>query len=111
MVSIYVNYKSIGMKTYLFSFALLLGSLAISAQITVKARVYLEGALMNNGNALSSSGKPLMRDNLRLSPFTNTSYIPLNDPTSMVIQISILHQDIPTYQIRLPHNTKSMQLF
>ena len=80
MVSIYVNYKSIGMKTYLFSFALLLGSLAISAQITVKARVYLEGALMNNGNALSSSGKPLMRDNLRLSPFTNTSYIPLNDP-------------------------------
>ena len=71
------------MKTFLFSF-LLLGSISLFSQtgngITVKARVYLEGALINNGNAVSSTGRPLMRDNLRLSPFSSESYLPLNDP-------------------------------
>ncbi len=71
------------MKTFLVSI-LLFGSFSLFSQsgngVTVKARVYLEGALMNNGNAVSSTGRPLMRDNLRQSPFTNTSYIPLNDP-------------------------------
>lgn len=68
------------MKTYLLFLFLFIGSFTLSAQVTLKARVYLEGALMNNGNALSSTGKPLMRDNLRLSPFTSATYIPMSDP-------------------------------
>lgn len=48
--------------------------------ILINARVYLEGALMDNNNAFSNTGKPLMRDNLRLSPFGGKTYIPLLDP-------------------------------
>ena len=48
--------------------------------VMINARVYLEGALMDNNNAVSSTGKPLMRDNLRLSPFSGKTYIPLLDP-------------------------------
>jgi hypothetical protein len=35
---------------------------------------------MNNSNSLSSDGRPLMRDNLRVSPFTGANYIPKSDP-------------------------------
>ena len=42
-------------------------------------RVYLQGALVNNGN-LTYNGRPLMRDNLRLSTFTNLRYIPVKSP-------------------------------
>ncbi len=48
--------------------------------LTIKVRVYLEGALMNNSNATAADGRPLMRDNLRVSPFNGTRYIPDNDP-------------------------------
>lgn len=48
--------------------------------ISLKIRVYLEGALRENGNAYSPQGKPLMRDNLRLNPVTNQNHIPLMDP-------------------------------
>ncbi|MFM2392308.1 MAG: hypothetical protein RLZZ546_285, partial [Bacteroidota bacterium] len=51
----------------------------------LKLKVYLEGALMENGNALSSSGKPLMRDNLRRSPFNGQNYIPSKDPYKYAI--------------------------
>ena len=44
------------------------------------ARAYLEGSLLNNGSATASDGRPLMRDNLRASPYTSTNYIPSNDP-------------------------------
>jgi hypothetical protein len=47
--------------------------------LTIKVRVYLEGALMNNGN-VTGNGRPLMRDNLRKSPFNQTRYIPDVDP-------------------------------
>jgi len=47
--------------------------------LTIKVRVYLEGALMNNSNA-TADGRPLMRDNLRVSPFTATRYMPDTDP-------------------------------
>ncbi len=49
------------------------------AQLCVNARVYLEGSLTNNGNATAPDGRPLMRDNLRLSPFTGAEYIPKRD--------------------------------
>lgn len=48
-------------------------------------RVYLEGALLNNGNAVSAEGKPLMRDNLRVSPFNNLNYLPDTDPYQTII--------------------------
>ena len=32
--------------------------------LTLRVRVYLEAALVNNNNATSSTGRPLMRDNL-----------------------------------------------
>ena len=48
-------------------------------ELTVNIRVYLEGALMNNTNAMAE-GRPLMRDNLRMSPFTGSRYIPASDP-------------------------------
>lgn len=43
-------------------------------------RVYLEGALLNNGFATGPDGRPLMRDNLRISPFDNLSHLPTSDP-------------------------------
>lgn len=43
-------------------------------------RAYLEGALVNNGGATALDGRPLMRDNLRNSPFTSTNEIPSADP-------------------------------
>jgi uncharacterized protein YjdB len=51
--------------------------------ISLKIRVYLEGALMNNGNETTSEGKPMMRDNLRLNPFTGENCIPSHDPYSI----------------------------
>jgi uncharacterized protein YjdB len=50
--------------------------------LVIKVRMYLEGALMNNANAIASdgTGRPLMRDNLRSSPFTAARYIPDSDP-------------------------------
>ncbi|MBK8372321.1 MAG: hypothetical protein IPL20_13375 [Saprospiraceae bacterium] len=48
----------------------------------IRARVYLEGALMENGDARSSTNRPLMRDNLRVSPYTGLNYIPVRDPYS-----------------------------
>lgn len=49
--------------------------------LTVKVRVYLEGALMDNSNAAKAAdGRPLMRDGLRNSTFTSTRYIPNRDP-------------------------------
>jgi uncharacterized protein YjdB len=48
--------------------------------LTVRLRVYLEGALYNNNNATSADSRPLMRDNLRMSPFTSQNFIPIQDP-------------------------------
>lgn len=55
--------------------------LLVFDDISIRLRVYLEGALMTNGGAFSSfSGLPLMRDDLRVSPFTGQNYIPTSDP-------------------------------
>jgi hypothetical protein len=51
--------------------------------LTVKVRVLLEGALINNGNAQALDGRPLMRDDLRsnkFGPVLNQRFIPNTDP-------------------------------
>ena len=53
---------------------------ASDISLCLNARAYLEGALMDNGGATASGGRPLMRDNLRVSPFTGQNYIPVKDP-------------------------------
>lgn len=50
--------------------------------LKLRIRAYLEGALMENGNQKSSDNRPLMRDNLRMSPFTGSNYLPSVDPYS-----------------------------
>lgn len=51
-----------------------------SAQgITVNARAYLQGALTNSFGTGSTHDRPLMRDDLRNNPFTDTRVIPDND--------------------------------
>ncbi|MEM9548559.1 MAG: hypothetical protein AAGA77_21415 [Bacteroidota bacterium] len=50
---------------------------------TVSIRVYLEGALtLNNDEVGESHGRPLMRDELRVSPYNAQRYIPDTDPYS-----------------------------
>lgn len=51
-----------------------------SGPLCVNVRAYIEGALYNNGNAVAGDGRPLMRDNLRQSPFTGENFIPVKDP-------------------------------
>ena len=48
----------------------------------LRIRAYLEGALMENKDAVSSTGRPLMRDDLRNNKFTNSNLIPSIDPYS-----------------------------
>ncbi|MBK8701454.1 MAG: Ig-like domain-containing protein [Saprospiraceae bacterium] len=48
--------------------------------MSLKIRVYLEGALIENGNAVTATGRPLMRDNLRINPVTGVNMIPIRDP-------------------------------
>jgi|GEM_PF-2551747 len=51
-----------------------------AGELCLQIRVYLEGSLINNGGQVSSDGRPLMRDDLRHSPFTGQNYIPKEDP-------------------------------
>ncbi|MES2772770.1 MAG: Ig-like domain-containing protein [Bacteroidota bacterium] len=44
--------------------------------ITLKVKVLLQGAILGNATGEES----IMRDNLRVSPFNTTNYIPLTDP-------------------------------
>ncbi|MBK8623012.1 MAG: Ig-like domain-containing protein [Saprospiraceae bacterium] len=50
--------------------------------LRIKARGYLESALLENNNARGPDNRPLMRDNLRVQPFDGLNYIPSNDPYS-----------------------------
>jgi uncharacterized protein YjdB len=54
--------------------------LLILSDIRVNIRVYLEGALMQNGGAKGSDNRPLMRDNLRNNTLTGQNYLPVSDP-------------------------------
>lgn len=59
--------------------------LLVFDDMSVNIRVYLEGAMMQNGGETSTtSGLPLMRDDLRDNPFTGENYIPLEDPYSVL---------------------------
>ncbi|MBK8622946.1 MAG: Ig-like domain-containing protein [Saprospiraceae bacterium] len=46
----------------------------------LRIRAYLEGALMENTGIRGTENRPLMRDNLRLSPYTGQNHIPAIDP-------------------------------
>ncbi len=46
----------------------------------LRIRAYLEGALMENNDIRGTENRPLMRDNLRLSPYTGQNHIPAIDP-------------------------------
>lgn len=51
-----------------------------SAQgVTVNARTYLQGALLNSSETGTTHDRPLMRDDLRDNPFNNTRLIPDDD--------------------------------
>jgi len=55
-------------------------SLASKAQgITVNARVYLEGALINSTSVGETNLRPLMRDDLRFNPYNSQRVIPDQD--------------------------------
>jgi hypothetical protein len=54
--------------------------------LKLRVRAYLEGALMENQNQKAADNRPLMRDNLRMSPFTGSNYIPVTDPYSTPTQ-------------------------
>lgn len=50
--------------------------------LRIRVSVYLEGALINNGGMVGPENRPLMRDDLRTSTFTNRNEIPVFDPYS-----------------------------
>jgi uncharacterized protein YjdB len=52
----------------------------IFPELSVNIQVYLEGALINNNGSVTVDGRPLMRDNLRVSPFNGSRLIPGSDP-------------------------------
>ncbi|HMU05130.1 MAG TPA: hypothetical protein PJ990_15965, partial [Saprospiraceae bacterium] len=58
----------------------------IIEDMSIRIRVYLEGALINNGNQKATDNRPLMRDNLRVNPFNGTNVIPYEDPYTVATQ-------------------------
>jgi len=53
--------------------------------MSLNIRVYLEGAMMQNGGATSNiTGRPLMRADLRYSPQTGKNLVPTDDPYSVL---------------------------
>jgi len=62
---------------------------AKAQDLAINVRVYLQGPLINNNNEVGTShSRPLMRDNLRVSPFNDKRYIPDNDPYGPMSAIS-----------------------
>ena len=67
-----------------------------SAQgVTVNARAYLEVALINSFGTGTTHDRPLMRDDLRNNPFTDTRVIPDND----IYQTPLIVNDFVTIDI------------
>ncbi len=54
--------------------------LLVLGDLSLSIRVYLEGALMQNGDITTPEGKPMMRDDLRANPFDGKNLIPAKDP-------------------------------
>ncbi len=61
-------------------------NILVLKDLQLQIRVYLEGALYKNSNAKSADNRPLMRDNLRVSPFSGQNFIPLSDPYSFATE-------------------------
>jgi len=64
---------------------------------SLRIRLYLEGAMLNAPNNFGSDGKRLMRDDLRVSPFTGSNYIPRTDPyqkTIKFVNLSVKHKHV-----------------
>ena len=72
------NVISTFILTFLAVFTLNIASTS-AQEITVNARVYLEGALLNSFETGTTHDRPLMRDDLRDSPFDNSRHIPDDD--------------------------------
>ena len=63
----------------------------VTQDLVIKVRVYLEGALINNANATAADGRPLMRDNLRVSVFPSENgarYMPTGDPYRIPVGVN-----------------------
>lgn len=73
--------SSLFSKFILFLFIMLTISVSRSTGqgVTVNARAYLQGALTNSFGTGSTHDRPLMRDDLRNNPFTDTRVIPDDD--------------------------------
>lgn len=65
--------------------------------LAIRVRAYLEGALMNSSG--TADGRPLMRDNLRVSPFTASRYIPNKDPYKYSVKQVVSGQEIITTNV------------
>ncbi|MDF1698077.1 MAG: Ig-like domain-containing protein [Saprospiraceae bacterium] len=53
----------------------------IQRDVYVQVRVYLQGAMIGNGNEIGTThARPLMRDDLRESPFTGERFLPDSEP-------------------------------
>ncbi|MBK7524717.1 MAG: hypothetical protein IPI53_11330 [Saprospiraceae bacterium] len=73
------------------------GTHLVLDNLKLRIRAYLEGALMENGDARASDNRPLMRDDLRVSPITGLNYIPSKDPYSyptIYNDISVLYTHV-----------------
>ena len=60
-------------------------STSIAQTITVKAKVYLGGALIGSTD-IADDGTPLMKDHLRSHPVTGATYLPAQDPYSVATE-------------------------
>jgi len=60
--------------------------------LKIRIKAFLEGALMNS-SSLSSTGKPMMRDDLRNEPNTGKNLIPLADPFQFATAFSDMTQN------------------
>ena len=57
----------------------------ILRDLYIHVRVYLQGALLNNGNEIGTThARPLMRDDLRESSFTGERYLPDAEPYDLL---------------------------
>jgi hypothetical protein len=65
--------------------------------LAIRVRAYLEGALMNSSG--TADGRPLMRDNLRVSPFTASRYIPNKDPYKYAVKQTVSSMEIITTDV------------
>jgi hypothetical protein len=67
------------LRISVFLFMLFASSVLYCQGLELNARAYLDGALRNSFEVGETHGRPLMRDDLRSNPFTNSTVIPEQD--------------------------------